>query len=210
MRQNVTSADGCSAQSNTASKYRSFTIRPARSEQDMQTTAALIKAYTASLGIDLTFQNFSTEMASFPGKYAPPEGEILLAIDDQPRSGVGAGVADGEGEVLGCICLRPLIPKSFLPDDADTSRQDIVKSEKRCCEMKRLYVLPSTRGRGVGKALVMAFLQVARDRGYNEVKLDTLRHMHTPIELYRSLGFTDIEKYYETPLDETVFLGREL
>ncbi|KAF3479895.1 uncharacterized protein GIQ15_06871 [Arthroderma uncinatum] len=205
MHQNIISADGCPTRPNITSKNSSFTIRPARSTKDIQATVTLIQAYTISLGIDLTFQDFSTEIASFPGKYAPPEGEILLAIDDQPNAGV-----DGDGEVLGCICMRPLIPRIFSSKDTNTVSQTITSSEKRYCEMKRLYVLPSTRGMGVGKALVMALLQVARDRGYNEMKLDTLRHMRAPIELYRSLGFTDIEKYYETPLDETVFLGLEL
>ncbi|EFR02672.1 acetyltransferase [Nannizzia gypsea CBS 118893] len=185
---------------NTISKKGAFTIKPARSERDVQATTILIKAYTASLGIDLAFQGFQDEMASFPGKYSPPDGEILLAIDDN------------SGEVLGCICLRPLVPKSFSSGDTGTSIPGTmsVHSGKRYCEMKRLYVLPSTRGRGVGKALVIALLKAARDRGYDEMRLDTLQHMRAPIELYRGLGFKDIEKYYETPLDDTVFLGLEL
>ncbi|KAF3893407.1 Acetyltransferase CD1211 [Trichophyton interdigitale] len=185
---------------NTISQKGAFTIQPARSERDIQATITLIKAYTASLGVDLAFQGFQDEMASFPGKYSPPDGEILLAIDDASE------------EVLGCICLRPLVPKDFSSDKIVTSipAKNSVNDGKRYCEMKRLYVLPSTRGRGVGKALVLALLQVARDRGYDEMRLDTLRHMHAPIELYRSMGFKDIDKYYETPLDNTVFLGLEL
>ncbi|EGD94395.1 acetyltransferase [Trichophyton tonsurans CBS 112818] len=185
---------------NTISQKGAFTIQPARSERDIQATITLIKAYTASLGVDLAFQGFQDEMASFPGKYSPPDGEILLAIDDASE------------EVLGCICLRPLVPKDSSSDKIVTSipAKNSVNDGKRYCEMKRLYVLPSTRGRGVGKALVLALLQVARDRGYDEMRLDTLRHMHAPIELYRSMGFKDIDKYYETPLANTVFLGLEL
>ncbi|DAA73751.1 TPA_exp: Uncharacterized protein A8136_3954 [Trichophyton benhamiae CBS 112371] len=194
------SPDDYLQRANTISKKGAFTIQPARSERDIQVTTTLIKAYTASLGVDLAFQGFQDEMASFPGKYSPPNGEILLAIDDASE------------EVLGCICLRPLVPKNFSSDKTVTSvpANNSANNGKRYCEMKRLYVLPSTRGRGVGKALVLALLQVARDRGYDEMRLDTLRHMRAPIELYRSMGFKDIDKYYETPLDNTVFLGLEL
>ncbi|KAM5430950.1 hypothetical protein McanMca71_003137 [Microsporum canis] len=200
MHQVADATESCLGKPDMIPSRNGFSIRPARSERDVQATVSLIKAYSTSLGIDLTFQDFKTEMASFPGKYTPPDGEILLAIDDQT------------GEVLGCICLRPLVPKIFSPDNTGAPSQDSnsVNGGKRYCEMKRLYVLPSTRGRGVGKALVMTLLQIARERGYDEMKLDTLRHMRAPIELYRSLGFKDIDKYYETPLDDTVFLGLEL
>ncbi|EEQ35448.1 acetyltransferase [Microsporum canis CBS 113480] len=189
MHQVADATESCLGKPDMIPSRNGFSIRPARSERDVQATVSLIKAYSTSLGIDLTFQDFKTEMASFPGKYTPPDGEILLAIDDQT------------GEVLGCICLRPLVPKIFSPDNTGAPSQDSnsVNGGKRYCEMKRLYVLPSTRGRGI-----------ARERGYDEMKLDTLRHMRAPIELYRSLGFKDIDKYYETPLDDTVFLGLEL
>jgi GNAT superfamily N-acetyltransferase len=56
---------------------------------------ALFDAYAASLGIDLSFQDFAAEMATMPGKYAPPAGELLLA-------------RDAHGEAIGCVGLRPL------------------------------------------------------------------------------------------------------
>ncbi|MBI0534017.1 GNAT family N-acetyltransferase [Roseomonas sp. KE2513] len=52
-------------------------------------------AYGASLGVDLSFQDFGAELAALPGKYAPPRGVILLA-------------RGGTGEALGCVALRPM------------------------------------------------------------------------------------------------------
>lgn len=73
----------------------SFLIRPVRSAEDRRDAAALVAAYGASLGVDLSYQGFETELAGLPGRYAPPGGEMLLAR--------GAGAVP-----LGCVALRPL------------------------------------------------------------------------------------------------------
>ncbi len=74
-----------------------FQIIQVRSPADLQATVQLFHAYASSLGIDLAFQNFATELASMPGNYAPPAGELLLARDNQR-------------EPLGCVGLRPIHP----------------------------------------------------------------------------------------------------
>lgn len=73
----------------------SFTIQPVRSASDLEATKALFNAYAASLGVNLSYQNFVEEMAAMPGKYAPPKGELLLARGP-------------DGAALGCVGLRPL------------------------------------------------------------------------------------------------------
>jgi ribosomal protein S18 acetylase RimI-like enzyme len=72
-----------------------FKIEPVRSAEDLKATMALFDAYAISLGVDLSYQNFVTEMAAMPGKYAPPKGELLLARDKS-------------GAAIGCVGLRPL------------------------------------------------------------------------------------------------------
>ena len=54
----------------------------------------LFKEYEDSLGIKLCFQNFEKELAELPGDYAPPQGRLLLAMDDD--------------RVAGCIALRKI------------------------------------------------------------------------------------------------------
>jgi GNAT superfamily N-acetyltransferase len=156
---------------------RSFQITPVRSPGDIAIAARLFQAYAASLPIDLGYQDFEAELAELPGKYAPPNGELLLArgIDASP---------------LGCVALRPL-------DD-------------RCCEMKRLFVLPASRGLGVGQALVETVIAAATRIGYREMRLDTLPSMAGAIGLYAGAGFVPIPAYYQTPIGGTIFLGRSL
>jgi ribosomal protein S18 acetylase RimI-like enzyme len=72
---------------------RPFDITPVRTAADVEIAAQLFSEYASSIGIDLAYQGFATELATLPGKYAPPSGELLLARDlDQVP--------------LGCIALR--------------------------------------------------------------------------------------------------------
>ena len=94
-------------------------------------------------------------------------------------------------EPLGCVGLRPLEPDG-------------------CCEMKRLYVAPSGRGLGLGRALVETIIAEALSIGYREMRLDTLPSMIEAIALYRKAGFVPIDPYYHTPIAGTLFLARPL
>jgi ribosomal protein S18 acetylase RimI-like enzyme len=69
-------------------------IVPVRSAGELAAVAELFAAYAASLSMDLAYQGFAAELASLPGRYAPPAGEILLAR--------------GAAAAIGCVALRPL------------------------------------------------------------------------------------------------------
>jgi hypothetical protein len=56
-----------------------YTIRQVTTTEDLLAITNLFKAYTAWLDLDLTFQDFTNELASLPGKYASPSGALLLA-----------------------------------------------------------------------------------------------------------------------------------
>jgi len=75
------------------------------------------------------------------------------------------------------------------------------KLTKTICEMRTLYVRPACRGTGVGRKLVEASLNEARNFGYSYVRLDTLPFMESALKLYRSLGFYDIAPYRELSAD---------
>src|SRR4051812_29999318 len=72
-----------------------FDIRPPRAPEDMATVAELFRGYAASLPVALDYQDFDSELAALPGKYAAPKGELLIAWG-------------GDGSALGCVGLRPI------------------------------------------------------------------------------------------------------
>jgi ribosomal protein S18 acetylase RimI-like enzyme len=72
-----------------------FRLAQARHAQEIATAAVLFREYADWLGIDLSFQGFEAELASLPGKYAPPTGALILAYSP-------------EGEAVGCVAVRPL------------------------------------------------------------------------------------------------------
>lgn len=78
------------------------------------------------------------------------------------------------------------------------------------CEMKRLYVAPEARGRGVGMQLALAAIKAAREIGYKRIFLDTLPAMRIAVKLYRELGFREAPAYYRTPVEGTMFLALDL
>ncbi len=75
-----------------------FHIRPVSTAEDLRATADLFARYAASLPVDLSYQDFASELEALPGKYAPPRGALLLA-------------RDADGAPLGCVGLRPISPK---------------------------------------------------------------------------------------------------
>ncbi len=72
------------------------------------------------------------------------------------------------------------------------------------CEIKRMYVLPDQRGKGLGKVLLARLIADAKDIGYAKILLDSACYMKAAHALYRSMGFTDVEYYSEGETDEAL------
>ena len=95
-----------------------------------------------------------------------------------------------DGAPAGCVAMRRL--------------------DKARAEMKRLYVREGFRGAKVGLALTERIIADARQIGYRALVLDTLSTMQRAQALYRSLGFVEIEPYYDSPIPGTTYLSLSL
>ncbi|KGY12712.1 acetyltransferase [Vibrio tubiashii] len=73
------------------------------------------------------------------------------------------------------------------------------QSSTETCELKKLFLLPESRGLGLGKQLSEQCLKFAQNQGFSHCYLDTLQSMTSAIKLYQSLGFEHLDK----PLDGT-------
>ena len=102
-------------------------------------------------------------------------------------------VADDDAAVVGCVALRAL-------SGGDETQGEI----------KRLYLRPAARGRGLGRSLALAVIARARALGYRTLKLDTLSSMHSARALYASLGFRECAPYYRNPLPGTSYMALTL
>ncbi|GAB2663173.1 GNAT family N-acetyltransferase [Vibrio panuliri] len=84
-------------------------------------------------------------------------------------------VATIDGDVVGGCGLAPL-----------NHSDDI-------CELKKLFLLPQSRGLGLGKKLTLACLDFAKQQGFSQCYLDTLSSMHAAITLYEKVGFEHLD-----------------
>ena len=152
-------------------------IVQAKTVQHIDDARTLFRDYETWFGISLCFQNFDDEVATLPGKYAPPEGRLYIAYDGDTA--------------LGCIALRKL--------------------ERSICEMKRLFVRDTGRGKGVGKLLIETILSDAKAIGYKRMRLDTYPpKMGKAVSLYEDYGFYEISAYYDNPHDSVLYMEKQL
>ena len=162
------------------SEMAEITLLPVAAVESVEPAREILREYAASLNVDLCFQNFEAELATLPGEYAAPSGQLLLAFVD--------------GALAGCGGFRA------LPDCGYAN----------ACEMKRLFVRPAFRRFGLGRVLAEALLDAARGAGYSLILLDTLDEMESARELYASLGFVDVAPYYFNPIAGAHYLKAEL
>lgn len=128
--------------------------------------------------------NFSLCFQSFEKELAELPGEYA------PPGG-RLLLASQQSQLAGCVALHKL--------DAES------------CEMKRLYVRPQFRGKGLGRVLAERVVADATEIGYKRLRLDTVEPvMRDAVGLYRKLGFREIAPYRENPIDGALYMERTL
>ena len=119
-----------------------------------------------------------TEMVPLYGKIDVPEAPSATPEDMGPPGGAFlVGYEDGTPICGGGI--------KRLPDGA--------------CEIKRMYVVPEARGRGIARALLVALEDEARVLGYTVARLDTGPHQPHAERMYRAAGYADIGNFNANP-----------
>lgn len=112
------------------------------------------------------------------------ELEELPGMYAGPRGTLGLALVDGG--TVGCVAIRPV----------DDER----------CELKRLYVRPSHRGKGVGLTLLIWAIAAALSRGYKEMLADTMPVMERALDMYDRIGFERVDAYGNEPTEGAIYL----
>jgi GNAT superfamily N-acetyltransferase len=105
-----------------------------------------------------------------------------------PLGGIWIAVAGDH--VVGCVALQPI--------------------SDGLGEVKRMFVDPEWRGRGVGRALLAQLIEGARANGHREIRLGTLPEMIEAQALYRSFGFRPIDAYRASEIGHPLFFALDL
>jgi putative acetyltransferase len=100
-------------------------------------------------------------------------------------------LAECEGQLAACVALHRLDPA--------------------ICEIKRLYLRPQFRGRGLGRLMAERIIAEARQIGYRTMRLDTVEPvMKDAVAMYRKFGFKEIAPYRTNPIAGAMYMELEL
>ena len=100
-------------------------------------------------------------------------------------------LAEYDGKLAACVALHKL--------------------ESGICEMKRLYLRPQFRGKGLGRVLAERIISDARQIGYHRMRLDTVEPvMKDAVAMYRKLGFKEVAPYRPNPIAGAIYMELEL
>ncbi len=114
----------------------------------------------------------------FPSGFDPQEWMALTPEDTTEPHGCFV-LARLAGETVGCGAVKNLEPG--------------------VAEIKRMWIHPDQRGRGLGRRLLADLEDRARAMGHHTVRLDTSTHLPVASAFYRSAGYREIPPYNDNP-----------
>jgi GNAT superfamily N-acetyltransferase len=162
----------------------------ARTETELQQVKILfyelVEFYSTGIDAGLANLNDSPAMTGYAD-----ELETLPGIYSLPDGRLLLAYYDAN--IAGCVALK--------------------KFADGVCELKRLWVRPSFRGKGIGKVLVESLINEARGAGYNAMILETEFTLKSARAIYEELGFEKTKPYFDGPEDilrRSVFMRLEL
>jgi GNAT superfamily N-acetyltransferase len=145
-----------------------------KSDEDKQRAGALIREYLEWLN-DRLRREYGIEFDA--------EAMVQSDLSDPYKFHPPHGrfyLARYRGDIAGVGCLKKL--------------------EEDVGEIQRMYVPPSLRGKGVGRAILNRLIEDARSVGYRRLKLESLKFLETAHSLYRSVGFHEIDPYADNSM----------
>lgn len=156
----------------------SISIHEARSEADLEGARTVFRAYADWIAQEL---GYPLDLQGFTEEFATLPGRYA------PPGGDILVASDG-GEVIGAIAY-------YRFDDSHA-------------ELKRFYMLPGAKGKGIGAALFRAALMHAKARGYRFVRLDTLKRMENARRIYAHYAFYEVPawNHNHTHADDLLYL----
>ncbi|SRR5216683_1241252 len=95
------------------------------------------------------------------------------------RGGVFDVIEHEDGKLVGTFGLYPL--------------------DENTCELRKMYLIPSARGQGLGKRILREAVERAKERGFKQIALETSSKLVAAIQLYRQFGFQPIQIMHVTP-----------
>lgn len=148
------------------------------SDGDVEVVRVMLRSYVQWL-----FDAFPDETEDLCAYYSPER--LQQALDEVATNFVppvgNALIVRFEDRPVGCVFAHPIEPG--------------------IAEIKRLFVLPTARGKGLGHALIEAAVARMVAWGHPTIRLDTAVFLKDAIALYRRMGFVEIEPYTLLPAD---------
>ena len=131
----------------------------------------------------------------------PPASELLAAMVAEMNELYGNIESPGMPTATPADLAPP--DGAFLlgfHDDEPVCAGAIKRIAPDAAEIKRMYVVPAARRRGVARALLRALEDAARERGYAFVRLDTGPLQRGAMDLYASEGYAEIGNFNANPI----------